>query len=116
RPEEVSWWIKRARGAHLHPAIDDTAEFSAQCRSWWTSLMPEWRRVSDFGDWPLSRDEHPVERWSTVRIGGPNGILLFLACLMWWKEIAEPDSELEKEYLSVLEDVEWVFARVSAVR
>jgi hypothetical protein len=61
RPEQFSWWTKRARNLSNTPQILDISSFSTQYISWWGTIATK-------GSY----------------IGGPNGFFVAMMLLRWW--------------------------------
>ncbi|TFK79973.1 hypothetical protein K466DRAFT_504691, partial [Polyporus arcularius HHB13444] len=85
RPEEVKWWIGRARKYDKVPKIKSLEGFTTQLRKWWSRLQPTVRIPEDGDIWALEKTA-PADpsKWSDVRRGGCNGIFMVLMCLSWW--------------------------------
>jgi hypothetical protein len=67
RPQEFSWWMKRARKYSSPPFISDVSTFAASFGVWWGSM----RKAGG-------------EDWGVLKTGGPNGFLVIMLLLCWW--------------------------------
>lgn len=95
---------------HKVPSVIDLVTFPEAVRVWWASIQPEWRGSK----WPLDRSIPDTEDWSSMKLGGPNGLFLFVMCLYWWWSLAkETSNEVAcAEYLSVIEDVTFILRAI----
>lgn len=114
RPSAVPWWTKCARRMSKIPTNIDLDSFPDEVRRWWKTTLPAWRVSSDGSEWPLSREVPEGEGWRDARRGGPNGLFLIVMCLYWWRCVsqAEGDRVAYAEYLSVVDDVSFVFGHM----
>ena len=110
RPDAVSHWMKHARMLHKVPSVIDLATFPGAVRVWWITIQPEWRG----SEWPLTRLIPDTEDWSSMKVGGPNGLFLVIMCLYWWRYLVkERSNEVTcAEFLSVLEDVTFILRAI----
>ncbi|KLO04173.1 hypothetical protein SCHPADRAFT_797815, partial [Schizopora paradoxa] len=83
RPEQIFAWLKRARKLDIIPHIKSLTAYRDQWRAWYSVLMPAWRRANT-NTWPLVREDHPNETWSTLMVSGPHGVQIIFMSLYWW--------------------------------
>lgn len=85
-------------------------------RTWYTNLMPAWRKPSGKKCWPLLRSAAPhPETWSAIRKRERNGVSLVLLGLAWWKAATSDGTVERDDYQSVVDDFGWVFPQVLGV-
>lgn len=109
RPEEVAWWIKRAKATKAIPKVM-ASEFSVGWQKWWSALQPDWRD-NPMGGWPLLRDIPDDETWAMLATGGPIGLVTVIMTLSWWLPVLQSDSDHEVFWSSV-DDVNWILAQI----
>ncbi|KAF9491476.1 hypothetical protein BDN71DRAFT_1433914 [Pleurotus eryngii] len=111
RPEEIAWWVNRARKAY--PMIHDVDAFSTKWWQWWIAMQPEWRKIKDNS---LTMERRhcafdksvscAIDAWDKLDRPGQNGFLNLICCLGWWAEerVKVLQAEAEAEDLPCLED------------
>lgn len=109
RPEEVAWWIKRAKQASSVPKVN-VAEFATEWRSWWEAMQPVWRHVD--GESSLSRNVPSTEDWDALARGGSNGLFLIIMALSWWLQ-GFTSTEPTDDFWSAVNDVVWVLEAIT---
>jgi hypothetical protein len=94
RPEAISEWMKRHRSQTWRPP--PMKSFGKGFKVWWVSLQPEWRvtegRIANDYDGDFS----------SLKKSGPNGFLLILVGLFYWR--LNIKLEEEKKWVSVVEE------------
>jgi hypothetical protein len=120
QPEEVKWWIGRARPLRVPDSLSNPVKFSIFKNtfwSWWISLQPSWQKgLSGVLSWEVKGD------WGQLVSPGCNGILTVIACLNWWHHKSQQHSS-EGEDLSedvdkapswedAIQDVCWVISEL----
>ncbi|KAF4583704.1 hypothetical protein EYR40_002195 [Pleurotus pulmonarius] len=86
RPRQVAVWFSYGRKYDSDPDIPDIEEYEESVLAWWAFLQPEWRASDD--SLPLP-SYHPPDGcdWSSLRLTGPNGLLLVMISFAWWGSI-----------------------------
>ncbi|KLO04274.1 hypothetical protein SCHPADRAFT_947829, partial [Schizopora paradoxa] len=113
RPKAISAWLRSKTRSPDTPPPFVIDELSTELRSWWISLMPDWRIVGAGPEditWPLSRriPATETESWRKIKKAGPQGIGLVLYGLALWRTACLPGDSHHREHLSMIEDVAWV--------
>ncbi|KAJ7772153.1 hypothetical protein B0H14DRAFT_3164805 [Mycena olivaceomarginata] len=118
RPQRVGGWISRGRKWTLPPTLGaelGTRETEGlwvnEWWKWWQTLQPEERLLFDN---ELSRPD--TANWSEMSaMYGRNGLLLVMATLCWWGEVAVGrglGSDAQEEWLAAVRDVTWVLEAI----
>lgn len=113
RPKALVSWLRRKDTKLEEPPSFDVSVFANEMRKWWTSLMPKYRAPPVGSEaakakWPLQRTVPDGESWAKVRKTGPEGLVLVLLALSWWRSATNAGQAGRREYASVLDDVTWV--------
>ena len=105
RPSEIALWQKNGRKYAILPKIEDLSQYRPSWQSWWWSLQPKWRQLSDG---TVSRDmPDTLEQWEGLCQGGSNGLFMVVLALAWWAtELSEVFDD--DELLAAIDDVTWV--------
>ena len=99
--------MKRHRVLHDHP-IADVAKFGRQWWAWWRENLP--------GKADTARDASLADAdWSPLFVTGPNGLLLFVLSLAWWRANANDDMDRndEESWNNAVEDLKFAFDRIA---
>ena len=90
RPQLFSKWVG-TRNFNALPLIPDYADFAKDWIGWWNSVQPKWRQNPANG-LPLDISSgKSKETMSSVRKGGPSGLVTLLIGLKWWANIRDSD-------------------------
>ena len=105
RPSEVALWQKNGRKYAILPKIDDLSLYRLLWQSWWWSLQPKWRQLSDG---TVSRDmPDTLEQWEGLCQGGSNRLFMVVLALAWWAtELSEVSDD--DELCAAIDDATWV--------
>jgi hypothetical protein len=118
RPLEVRWWISHTRrDPDRIPNIDNLHDFSQSWWGWLAVLSPEWRSASlapgpssDPNATAMSRTIPPQAEWSHMTKGGSKGMLLVLACVVWWgTHVNAEDKKATENWLRAVDELTWIF-------
>ena len=107
---EVAIWLKNGRKtqANQMPVVNDLKMYGDGWNAWWWSMQPSWRDPESPFEMP---SEASAGSWSQLLCGGPNGFLLVILALAWWRKYCTgTDSSLIEEAAI---DVTWVLAQLS---
>ncbi|KAJ6470100.1 hypothetical protein C8R47DRAFT_1222728 [Mycena vitilis] len=123
RPEEVEAFMKWGRKWQTPQRLVEggigprtvAGSIADRWWSWWPCLLPPARMRPDFGD--ISQpDDIPPDHWvNLARANGRNGMLMVLACLLWWGEAAAAvkdasmAAELADDWRFAVEDAIWSY-------
>ncbi|KAJ2921352.1 hypothetical protein H1R20_g15743, partial [Candolleomyces eurysporus] len=126
RPTEWRSWTSKGRmGRRVYeqvPVIDpsDAAEFGLTVLKWWSAMQPAFRQNTQ-GLMPLPAYATPgstSDQWSSLRKGGPNGIVSVVTLLAWWglaaKEVPEFAKDSRSEWKAMALDVNRAFREMTA--
>ncbi len=80
------------------------SEYIPGMKSWWASLQPAERVVSE-GE-PLQRQVSEDSDWSPLTKSSKNGFFVFMVALAWWLNLANTP-ELLVEFESFIDDMNW---------
>jgi hypothetical protein len=110
RPALLTKWIGTRRYSNI-PKIPDVQVFADEWVRWWNSMQPKWRRNATSDGLPMAlSDGKPKDDLSTLRKGGPSGIVTILIGLKWWASIRETD----KRWKLAVDDIYTCFRAFSA--
>jgi hypothetical protein len=82
------------------PEILEPISFGVEWLAWWNGIQPEWRRVEGEGKLPrtLSSSSDSI---TSLRQGGPTGLLNLLLSLKWWGSLGADEGQKELWALAV---------------
>ncbi|KAJ7794250.1 hypothetical protein B0H14DRAFT_2191978, partial [Mycena olivaceomarginata] len=107
QPDDVSWWVQRARKDCRIPRED----FYDKVVSWWNYVNPAWRKEGlgsavDFEENTLKKEGGGSYE---ELVSGLNGRTSVVAFLWWWYRLAGvADGTLR--WTKLVEDVTWVLS------
>ncbi|KAJ2911433.1 hypothetical protein MD484_g8980, partial [Candolleomyces efflorescens] len=84
RPEMLSKWIGAGKRYNVVPALDEQEReaFATAWLDWWKEMQPVARKYSHEDELPSPlQAKHNL---STIKKGGPSGLVLALVGLKWW--------------------------------
>ncbi|RXW18009.1 hypothetical protein EST38_g7846 [Candolleomyces aberdarensis] len=84
RPETLSRWITAGKKYPTVPTLNEQEreEFATAWLDWWKEMQPVARKYSHDDELPLPlQAKHDL---STIKKGGPSGLVLALIGLKWW--------------------------------
>ena len=112
RPSEIAQWQKNGRKYAILPKIEDLSQYRPSWQSWWWSLQPEWRQLSEG---TVSRDmPDSLEQWEGLCQGGSNGLFMVVLALAWWAtELSEVSDD--DELCAAIDDVTWVMQSMASL-
>lgn len=70
--------------------------------AWWVDLQPPGRRIE--GDFEMARRDAGPITWKRLSKSGPNGMLLVLVGLVWWKMMI---GNVDENWCKAVVDVTW---------
>jgi hypothetical protein len=124
RPAEwKTWTSKRCLGRrdyHQSPWIApaDAAEFGLTVLRWWNAIQPQFCQSSE-GEMPRPTyvsDTALGDVWSSLRKGGPNGLVTVVILLAWWGTAVQTVPAFTKdscpEWGAMVQDVNRVFGEM----
>jgi hypothetical protein len=101
RPGVLSKWLMNWK-FHMLPEVDDVAGYAEEWLSWWNNVQPKWRQSTKEGSLPLPLSvAHNKEDITSLKKGGPSGLLTVMIGLKWWASIHDNDSR----WLAVVNDI-----------
>lgn len=108
RPEQIAWWLKRARKVDPPIEEDEIEDFGEQWWVWWKALQPKWRETDSVAGPLTPKHQRGHGDWGTLDATGVNGFLSVIAALGWW-------GEMEKGviWLAAVEDVCWALKSIA---
>jgi hypothetical protein len=115
QPHEVKQWKKRHRVCSLRNDLDtDGRRLPDQLAAWWVSIQPA-ERILPNGS--LSNSIPNGLDWTSLRLGGPNGLVLVVAGLALWRAALDTGklSGTVARWDTLVSDVRNVFAAISIV-
>ena len=87
------------------PKVINLVEFSTSWWSWWRTLQPEWRLLSDG---TLSREVPGTNKdWEKICRGGCNGFFVVIMTLAWWVTAVDGKAD-DEDLLRALGETTWV--------
>lgn len=108
-PVCLTQYLSSGRADSYEPKRDFEL-LSAELKTFWLSLQPDWRSQSSA--WPPPKDSARVSNWSLLTKGGPNGIYLILKSLAFLAKMAWFADE-RKILDDMMEDVDWVLGEMT---
>jgi hypothetical protein len=80
--------------------------------TWWTECQPSWRiqKSNKKGFLPSNGKGN----WSLLRVGGNNGLLLFVMSLAWWGNASLGNAEEKKKWTAAVKEVSWALEHMHA--
>ncbi|KAF7331974.1 5'-3' exoribonuclease 1 [Mycena kentingensis (nom. inval.)] len=102
RPEQVAFWVRRARPDAV-PPIEDAEAFGRKVVGWWEALNPEWRKVN--GEMVKGDGDLDV-----LRVLGLNGFYNVVVCMKWWLE--KMGGKCSENWVATWGDIVWVLGRL----
>jgi hypothetical protein len=91
RPQVVSKWLQN-RQYQAIPKIDDVKTYTNEWLAWWNGLQPKWRQneIPNTLPPPLSTAGEK-DNVSSLKKGGPSGLVTVLIALKWWAHVQDPE-------------------------
>lgn len=118
RPSEWAKWIAKGRyGLRPYqstPVITDPEEFGHTVVKWWHAIQPAFRRSDDSSlkaIYECPDPETPEKGWTTLRKGGPSGMICVLTILVWWGQAVSLGSRWQDSTLPL-----WISTVVDVTR
>ncbi|KZP25518.1 hypothetical protein FIBSPDRAFT_950221 [Athelia psychrophila] len=106
RPGLFKQWLalrRPASGADWDAlGSSDGVAYGAEWWAWWVDLQPTGRRVE--GDFLMARRDAGPIAWKRLSKSGPNGMLLVLVGLVWWKMMI---GNVDENWCKAVVDVTW---------
>ncbi|KAK7064878.1 hypothetical protein R3P38DRAFT_2757470 [Favolaschia claudopus] len=115
RPAEVKGWVARARTGGPVPAVKDLMGFTSTWWKWWCAINPKWRTRLRDGH-RLTQESDDGKSWDGLaKQTGPNGLLLALICLRWWKDAAAAMPVMgDAGWEEAVKEVHWTLKELAA--
>lgn len=115
RPAALAQWIqsKRVTSGPVWDglSVGDVSEFAGIWWEWWRAIQPAGRTTSESGS--LSRVDGLD--WKRLHKSGPNGLLLVLVVLVFWRNMARGDKVAAGKWGEAVEDVTWAMLQMKGV-
>ncbi|KAK7030586.1 hypothetical protein R3P38DRAFT_2774908 [Favolaschia claudopus] len=115
RPAEVKGWVARARSGGPVPPVKDLMSFGSTWWKWWCAINPKWRTRLRDGH-RLTQESNDSKSWDGLaKQTGPNGMLLALICLRWWKDASmEMPVRGDAGWEEAVKEVHWTLKELAA--
>ncbi|KAJ7021244.1 hypothetical protein C8F04DRAFT_1274013 [Mycena alexandri] len=102
------------------PTIESLAVYDERWWKWWGTLQPEWRVGEEGKAGRFARASYPPharEKWASLRLPGPNGLLGVVATLYWWGKVVKEKGEQKdtESWGEAVADVEWMVKGLSTM-
>lgn len=111
RPAALAQWIqcKRITSGPVWDAfnVGDGCEFAEIWWEWWRSIQPTGRTTSK----SASLNKADGLDWKRLRKPGPNGLLVVLVALVWWRNM-EQSEVVAQRWRKAVEDVTWAMVQM----
>jgi hypothetical protein len=115
RPTAVGDWLQRTRSLTWFPDLSKPSLMKTYSNNWWVWWMvcqPSWRIPNSDGKG--FRHSSGSGDWSTLLVGGKNGMLLHVMALAWWGNAALGTAQEMKKWTVAVKEVAWAFKKMHA--
>ncbi|KAJ7633593.1 hypothetical protein DFH06DRAFT_1004174 [Mycena polygramma] len=115
RPDEVSVWIRGARGVKMKalPKVVKLEAYATQWWKWWDELQPAWRQRGEDGKWVVGGGYGTD--FGKLDCSGPNGTICIVAALYFWGSSTSHTSESRAIWEGAVQDVAWMLEGVDTL-
>lgn len=91
------------------PSFENYHKFGCSWNEWWFGMQPSWREEGK------SHDVPPEADWFPLLNGGPNGMLIVILALAWWKRSSDDKDSSEQASIAFgIDEVSWVLVQMQA--
>ena len=103
RPSSITEWIRKKRSMAYLPPTSGHVVCGVEWWGWWSIVQPKWHVRDSNGRLALEG----TGSWKSLKIGGVNGLLLFLTALAWWGKEAMEGGGVSEDWENAVKDVCW---------
>lgn len=86
------------RAYEATPVIQNIDDFGIAVAKWWYNLQPKFRQGEGYNILQSYVSPTPTpDPWSSLRRGGPNGMLSLLTMLAWWGRAVDGTTQWQED-------------------